>query len=55
MYYLPKRYPGPRLYAKTTPGLYIEIKEPEWYTSNYNIDMAQALYDFLKFNNLETI
>jgi len=44
-----------RINATTVPGLYIEIKEPDWYTSSYGIDMTKALYDFLAKNNLETI
>jgi hypothetical protein len=26
--------------ATTTPGLYIELKEPEWYLSEYGIDIG---------------
>jgi len=44
-----------RIKATTVPGLYIEIKEPDWYSSSYGIDMTQALFDFLEKNGLETI
>jgi hypothetical protein len=33
--------------ATSIPGLYIEIKEPAWYLSTYNIDLAKAVFDVL--------
>ena len=35
MYFLNTNYTRDRIAATTVPGLYIEIKEPDWYTSNY--------------------
>ena len=48
-------YTRSKIHATTVPGLYIEIKEPEWYMDNYGIDMTQALFDILQKNGLETI
>lgn len=55
MYFLRTNYNRDRVAATTVPGLYIEIKEPEWYSSEYGIDMAQEIYDFLVKNKLDTI
>lgn len=55
MYFLRTNYDRSRVSATTTPGLYIEIKEPDWYMDNYGIDMGQALFDVLKLNDLETV
>jgi glycerophosphoryl diester phosphodiesterase len=40
---------------KSQPGLYIEIKEPDWYRASYNIDTTQAIFDVLAKYNLETV
>lgn len=55
MYFLRTNYDRSRVSATTIPGLYIEIKEPDWYMDNYGIDMGQALFDVLKLNDLETV
>lgn len=55
MYYLKKKHPGKRLGSSTIPGIFMEVKETEWYTSIYNVDMTQHVFNFLKFNNLETV
>jgi len=39
----------------TTPGLYIELKEPQWYLDEYDVDIVQAVYDGLAEHGLETI
>ena len=54
MYYLKKRYPGKRLGSSTTPGLFIEIKDTEWYWSIYKVDMTIHIYNFLVDNGLDT-
>lgn len=33
-----------RVGTDTVPGLYIEMKEPQWYLDNYGIDLAQEVY-----------
>ena len=40
---------------KSLPGLYIEIKEPKWYTESYQIDITTAIFDILAKYNLETV
>lgn len=40
---------------KSTPGLYIEIKEPEWYSTNYNLDITRAVFDVLARYQLESV
>jgi len=55
MYFLQTDFTRSRINATFTPGLYIEIKEPQWYLDNYSIDMTQALYDALAAHGLETI
>ena len=40
---------------KSTPGLYIEIKEPAWYSTEYNLDITQAVFNVLAKYGLETI
>jgi hypothetical protein len=54
MYYLKKRYPGKRLGQPNPPGLFIEVKESEWYWSIYKVDMTMEIYNFLVANNLDT-
>jgi glycerophosphoryl diester phosphodiesterase len=56
MYYLKSDYQ--RLTNRndtTVPGLYIEMKEPQWYMDNYGFDIVQMTYDQLAKWNLETI
>lgn len=55
MHFLQTDFTRSRVHASSTPGLYIEIKEPEWYMSKYGIDMTQVVYDALAKNNIETI
>ena len=40
---------------KTLPGLYIEIKEPQWYLNQYQVDTTTAIFDVLAKYNLETV
>ena len=39
----------------TVPGLYIEMKEPQWYLDNYGIDLAQEVFAVLQKYNLHNI
>lgn len=56
MHYMRENYAPTRAIAQMEwPGLYIELKEPEWYLDKYGIDMSEVLYDFLKLNGLETV
>jgi len=41
--------------TSTTPGLYIELKEPEYYLNEFGIDIGQAVFDVLQKYGLETI
>jgi len=40
MYFLDKNFSRADINDSFTPGLYIEIKEPQWYLDHYNIDMG---------------
>lgn len=55
MYFLKTNFDRSDIGATFVPGLYIEIKEPQWYLEHYNIDMGQELFNILQKNNLETI
>jgi len=37
------------------PGLYIELKNPVWYESEYQIDLPTALFQNLQKFGLETV
>ena len=41
--------------ATSAPGLYIELKEPQWYLNNYNVDMSKAVLEVLQKYGLDTI
>jgi len=40
MYFMNTTYDRKRVGATTVPGLYIELKEPQWYLDSYGIDMG---------------
>lgn len=40
---------------KNIPGLYIEMKEPQWYMDNYGLDFSKELFNILEKFGLGTI
>lgn len=55
MQFLSATYDRSRVGATTTPGLYIELKQPQFYLMNYGMDMGQAIFDVLEKYGLSTI
>jgi len=46
---------GKKINAGTNTGLYIEIKDYDWYLAEHGIDMAEQVYNNLKRHGLSTI
>ena len=55
MYNLKKNYTVRTNGDHVVPGLYIELKEPQWYLDAYGFDVVQMIFDQLSAWNLETI
>lgn len=55
MQFLSATYDRSRVGAETLPGLYIELKQPQWYLETYNMDIAQAIFDVLQKYGLSDI